>query len=192
MKRKISNSAMKFMIERHTAGDNFEDIARKMRKRRFAIANDPKFKGESVRKILTKEGVHTPKKIGVGTPEDRFRAQVEFDEHGCLIWTGHVDAKGYGTMGDGALAHRFSWQLAHGQLEPGVVLHHVCRDRRCVNPAHLLPVPTVALHSILHVLENELSAVHPQRLADLLWVFSDEDPPSMPNRTGALPVPVAG
>jgi len=66
------------------------------------------------------------------------------DPDGCWLWTGTTNKKGYGKCAfngaKGYLAHRASYTLFVGDVEPGYQLHHVCCVKRCVNPAHLQPV----------------------------------------------------
>lgn len=38
------------------------------------------------------------------------------------------------------MPHRVAWVLANGEIPKGLVIDHVCRNRLCVNPAHLEPV----------------------------------------------------
>ncbi len=65
---------------------------------------------------------------------------------GCWIWQRHVRKQdGYGSfhnghVGSGKLAHRHYYELHIGPIPTGLVLDHLCRNRACVNPAHLEPV----------------------------------------------------
>lgn len=77
----------------------------------------------------------------------RFYAKVadEPDEHGCLLWLASVGTKGYGVFnlpgGSAIGAHRVAYVLAHGVDIPAeLVIDHLCRVRRCVNPEHLRAV----------------------------------------------------
>lgn len=74
------------------------------------------------------------------TPEERFWPKVRKSE-GCWHWLGAVGGHTYGNFWDGmrtTRAHTFSYELATGTKVPvGMHLDHLCRNRLCVNPAHL-------------------------------------------------------
>lgn len=60
---------------------------------------------------------------------------------GCWNWAGHLDRHGYGKVyhkgSSGRLAHRVVYEALVGPIPPRLVLDHLCRNHRCVNPAHL-------------------------------------------------------
>lgn len=61
----------------------------------------------------------------------------------CWLWRGYVMKTGYGRTrlrGKKALAHRAVYEWLVGTIPEGLTLDHLCRVRRCVNPAHLEPV----------------------------------------------------
>jgi hypothetical protein len=72
----------------------------------------------------------------------RFWSKVKRNgTNGCIEWIGAVDRGGYGRFllnGKIARAHRVAWEIANGPIAPGLLVRHLCRNRRCVNPAHLL------------------------------------------------------
>jgi hypothetical protein len=76
---------------------------------------------------------------------DRFWPKVDKDlSSGCWNWTASLVTGGYGGFADDQLrpvrAHRFAYELLVGPIPAGLHLDHLCRNRRCVNPAHLEPV----------------------------------------------------
>ena len=78
------------------------------------------------------------------TTEERLAQRVRRDdETGCWEWLGAHKRGGYGHMSvDGSmrLVHRLAWEVVMGPLEPGMEIDHLCRNRTCLNPAHLEPV----------------------------------------------------
>lgn len=86
-----------------------------------------------------------------GDATERFWANVDCpDDASCWLWTGALDADGYGTFrvdSRKVRAHRFAYELLVGPIANAMVLDHVlargCLHRRCVNPAHLEQVPNV-------------------------------------------------
>jgi hypothetical protein len=64
-------------------------------------------------------------------------------EQDCWLWTAGSSC-GYGAFsphhGHTVRAHRFAYELLIGPIPDGLVIDHLCRVKRCVNPAHLEPV----------------------------------------------------
>ena len=63
------------------------------------------------------------------------------DPEACALWLGHTLPAGYGTLtdsdGTSLYAHRVSWELIHGPIPAGHVVHHLCSGPQCVRPSHL-------------------------------------------------------
>ena len=100
----------------------------------------------------------------LGTVEERFHRFVGpvDEETGCRPWQGNVGLNGYGTIRRGSrddgveTVHRLAFRLGIRPLREGEVVHHVCQNRLCVNPAHLVAL-TASEHALLHAaLRREL------------------------------------
>lgn len=63
-------------------------------------------------------------------------------ESGCWNWMRAIVHGGYGQINTGgrgckARAHRVAYEVFVGPIPAGLVIDHLCRNRRCCNPAHL-------------------------------------------------------
>ena len=75
---------------------------------------------------------------------DSFTSKVALDEEtNCWVWKLKPTDTGYGiynTHSKVFKAHRVSWRIFKGPLTDGLVIDHMCKNRMCVNPAHLREV----------------------------------------------------
>lgn len=72
----------------------------------------------------------------------RFISRI-IKSDGCWEWAGYHRADGYITFSVGSKklrAHRVAYELFVGPIPEGLEIDHICRNRGCVNPAHLRPV----------------------------------------------------
>lgn len=81
-----------------------------------------------------------PEVVWVPVPTKQLRDKIRRDASGCWMWDGQIADNGYGkfyvTMG----AHRAAYTALVGAIPAGLQIDHLCRNRACVNPAHLEPV----------------------------------------------------
>lgn len=74
----------------------------------------------------------------------RFWDKVEITKS-CWNWKAYLDKDGYGQFiinRKNLRAHRVSYELFIGKISDGLVIDHLCRNRKCVNPEHLEAVTT--------------------------------------------------
>lgn len=93
----------------------------------------------------------------IGSVEQRFWAHtIKRGPDDCWLWKGRPSSRGYGRLttpwSSSTPAHRVSFMLHHGSIPDGHVIDHICRERTCVNPAHLRCVTPR-----INGLENSLS-----------------------------------
>jgi len=69
-------------------------------------------------------------------------SKIDLADDGCWIWTA-AKTNGYGVVsiaGRLRRAHRVVYEALVGPIPAGLEIDHLCRNRACVNPAHLEPV----------------------------------------------------
>ena len=81
-------------------------------------------------------------------PSWSVRVNRSAGRNGCWLWTGGLMTNGYGQTRvkedgrwRGAGAHQVAYYLATGRWErasAGRLVRHLCHNRRCCNPAHLV------------------------------------------------------
>lgn len=74
---------------------------------------------------------------------DNFRKRYKKNPKSkCWEWISYKTSRGYGIyyLKGHKMAHRISYELFVGKIPTGLVIDHLCRNEKCVNPKHLEPV----------------------------------------------------
>lgn len=105
----------------------------------------------------------------------------EVDANGCWIWTRSLTNTGYGrlqvTEPDGRstawVAHKAAYYALVGPVPESLHLDHLCREPKCVNPAHLEPVTcrenlmrSPVAPAAIHSAQTECHRGHPFNLGN--------------------------
>jgi len=92
----------------------------------------------------TKEKIKNTFYKKYGSLKTRFISRIKKLDSGCWQWIGTIDiSNGYGRLSykhKEFMAHRVSYNLHRGEIEKGLVIDHLCKNKWCVNPEHLEPV----------------------------------------------------
>jgi len=90
----------------------------------------------------------------------------------CKIWQGQTSG-GYG-IANGHTAHRTAWEKVNGKLPEGMLVHHVCDNKLCVNPHHLVAV-TFEEHRSMHPRITRATKPHRVHLYPKRYLCSKDD-----------------
>jgi hypothetical protein len=66
---------------------------------------------------------------------------TQVEDNGCWMWLGFKDRHGYGWYRR-EKAHRVVYEHFFGPIPLNLVSDHLCRNKGCVNPGHIEPVPS--------------------------------------------------
>ena len=113
--------------------------------------------------------------VGNVARKERLAPGYVIQENGCWEWIGAKGTGGYGRFRH-APAHRVMYERLVGPIPAGLQIDHLCRNRDCVNPAHLEPV-TQTVNILrgdgwagLHARKTHCPRGHPLEGANLLIV----------------------
>lgn len=88
-----------------------------------------------------KHGTLTPARERVDALSDRIEFNSVRTETGCRVWAGHIGPDGYArTKFEGAtrLVHRLAYQDEYGDIDEHDTVNHLCGNRACSEPSHLI------------------------------------------------------
>lgn len=116
---------------------------------------------------------------------ERFWAKVEKSDE-CWRWRASLSHYGYGQFNVGGkcrYAHRIAYESVRGPVDASLDLDHLCRNRWCVNPAHLEPV-TRGENVLRGKSRGGREAVAARTHCPKGHAFSDENTARRSNRSG--------
>ena len=119
--------------------------------------------------------------------ETRFWIKVD-KRDGCWLWRGPLHRGGLGNGGGYGrfytkgltvrrefYAHRIAYELLNGPIPLGLTIDHLCRNRGCVNPAHM-EIVSVAINVLRgigpaaqHAIVIHCPKGHPYDLLNTIW-----------------------
>lgn len=103
----------------------------------------------------------------------RVRSRIEPDDSGCWIWTDGSSSKYARFMLNWKThtAHRYVYEQLVGAIPEGLVIDHLCRVPRCVNPEHLEPVTHTEniRRGLTHALKTHCPQGHPWIAENMYW-----------------------
>ena len=71
---------------------------------------------------------------------DFIKKNIEEDSNGCWNWLKSCSSQGYGQFTKNKkywTTHRYVFTKQYGEIPEGLVIRHVCHNRKCCNPEHL-------------------------------------------------------
>ena len=72
---------------------------------------------------------------------ERLLTKIKINEEtDCWEWQSTLDKEGYGKFGVNykmVATHRYSYEMFKGEIGKGMVIDHLCHNRKCCNPLHL-------------------------------------------------------
>lgn len=86
------------------------------------------------RKYVNKNKGHTKEEM------IKIMNDIEPDENGCKNWPFTLNSKGYGKISfknKACEAHRVIYRCVHGEIKKGLVVRHLCNNKKCINIDHL-------------------------------------------------------
>lgn len=107
---------------------------------------------------------HVSRVVSAADYERRFWSYVDITSpDNCWLWQGCLNRDGYGVFVTpsctSGLAHRFAYELFREPIPDGLETDHLCRVRRCCNPAHMEAVS----HKENNIRGNTLTAINAKK-----------------------------